>query len=375
MQYTPKQRMLNAYRGKFSDRYPVAPEFWYYYPAKILGVDMIEFERNIPLWEALQKTFVKFGTEGWGIAWAAASTPYCSVDSSSFKKVSDTQYLQKNEIKYMDKVFNTARMYDKFEPSWVTEYAVKDESDLETFFEMNFHLDTEYDFKDANEAHEKVGEDYLLEMTLQGPFFDFVGSAMGFQDAVFYFIQEDPGQLQKLREMYIDKQIRFIREAVEKTNYESFFIGCSYSCNSLLGPDMWRQWDKPGIKAVADELHRHGKHLHIHFHGKCMESVADFAEIGIDCVCPFERPPGGDVEGVDDLKKVRKLLDSKVTMNGNVNTVETLIRGTEDDVRREVREIKDAFKGEPRLIIGSGDQVGYETPEENIYAMIDEAKR
>ena len=36
---TPKQRMLNAYRGLPNDRPAVAPEFWYYYPAKVLGVE------------------------------------------------------------------------------------------------------------------------------------------------------------------------------------------------------------------------------------------------------------------------------------------------------------------------------------------------
>lgn len=34
-----------------------APEFWCYYTAKVLGVDMIELEREIPLWQALHSTF------------------------------------------------------------------------------------------------------------------------------------------------------------------------------------------------------------------------------------------------------------------------------------------------------------------------------
>ena len=62
-------------------------------------------------------------------------------------------------------------------------------------------------------------------------------------------------------------------------------------------------------------------------------------------------------------------------MNGNVHTVETLIRGAERDVRREVAEILEAFAGNPRVIVGSGDQVGRETPEENLFAMIDESRR
>ena len=61
-------------------------------------------------------------------------------------------------------------------------------------------------------------------------------------------------------------------------------------------------------------------------------------------------------------------------MNGNVHTVEALIRGTPETVRREVLEIAEAFQGEPRLIIGTGDQVGVETPDENIASMVETAR-
>jgi hypothetical protein len=67
--------MLRAYRGEFSDRYPVAPEFWYYYPARILGVPMVELEREIPHWKALLLTFQKYETEGWGIAFPESEHP------------------------------------------------------------------------------------------------------------------------------------------------------------------------------------------------------------------------------------------------------------------------------------------------------------
>lgn len=152
-------------------------------------------------------------------------------------------------------------------------------------------------------------------------------------------------------------------------------IGCSASCNSLLGPTLWRTLDKPLIAAVAREAHELGKLLHIHFHGRSIETVADFAEMALDCVCPFERPPGGDVRGIEGLRAVRAALNDRVTFNGNVHTVETLIRGSPSDVRREVGEIREAFAGSTRLIIGTGDQVGRETPDENIAAMIHEARR
>ena len=42
-----KERMLNAYRGKKSDRFAVVPELRSYYPAKPMKAKMVEFEREI----------------------------------------------------------------------------------------------------------------------------------------------------------------------------------------------------------------------------------------------------------------------------------------------------------------------------------------
>ena len=49
--------MLAAYEGRASDIVPVAPEFWTFIPARVLGVSMVEFEREVPHWQALQTTF------------------------------------------------------------------------------------------------------------------------------------------------------------------------------------------------------------------------------------------------------------------------------------------------------------------------------
>jgi hypothetical protein len=115
---------------------------------------------------------------------------------------------------------------------------------------------------------------------------------------------------------------RLVRRVCNETAFESFVIGCSSSCNSLLGPALWRKWDKPLIQAVAKEIHGMGRLLHIHFHGSSAETLMDFVDTGADCVCPFERPPGGDIRGIDGLREVRRALSDRVTMNGNVHTGE-----------------------------------------------------
>lgn len=372
---TPKERMLQAYRGQFADRYAVAPEFWYYIPAKVLGVPLIELEREIPHWKALLHTFQHYKTEGWGIAFPITEHADLRRTVHPLRKIGEGQYQETVKLCFRDYVFTEVKRYSDANPSWVEKHLLESPEYLEQYFEMMLSPDNCYDAQVLSASHKAVGDTYLLELYLGLPFFDFIANVLGFEETIMFFVSTEDNVLEKYRRQYTEYQLDLIRRLCENTPYESFNIGCSYSCLSLLGTELWRRYDKPYLAAVAGELHRRGKLLHIHFHGKSMAVAGDFAEIGIDCVCPFERGPGGDVNNGADIIQVRRALDNRVTFNGNVHTVETLIFGTPDQARREVAEIREAFIGSPRLIIGTGDQVGADTCEEVLWAMIEEAKK
>jgi hypothetical protein len=372
---TPKERMLRAYRGEFSDRYPVAPEFWYYYPAKILGVPLVELERDIPHWKVLLRAFQKYETEGWGIAFPEFEHSDLNRRVYPLKKIGEGEYRETMELRFRGRVFTEIKRYSLTEPSWVEKKLLDGPDQLEDYLDMTLAKDNLWDTRSLCAAHAEVGDAYLLELYLGLPFFDFIANVMGFEETVFFFMSAEEELLDRYRIRYTEYQLERIRNFSAGTPFESYNIGCSYSCLSLLGPELWRRHDKPYLAAVTEELHHHGKLLHIHFHGRSMAVVEDFAEIGLDCVCPFERGPGGDVNTPTDLARVREALGNKVTFNGNVHTVNTLIFGTSEDARREVAELKEAFTGSPRLIIGTGDQVGADTREDVLLAMIEEAKK
>lgn len=375
--FTPKQRMLNAYRGLASDRPPVAPEFWYYYPAKLLGVDMIDFWKT-PFHRALKLTFEKFGCEGWGCIGFSVPNPRAEWTNEE-EWLDPNRLLRRHTVRTPRGDLTYAALADRGDAAtWVRERWIKDvDRDLPAFELATLGGEPEkLDPADMTAAWTEVGESFLLEPFIGETFFDYyAGGREGDIEAAIADLLEREGQLERLRERHLEFTVRKTRAVCEKTPFESLFIGCTWSCLSLLSPALWRRWDKPLIKAVCDEAHRHGRLVHAHVHGKCMEIVADFAEIGLDCVCPFERPPGGDVAGLEGLQEVARRLQGRTAMNGNVHTVETLIRGTPEDARREVREVLRAFAGNPRVIVGTGDQVGRETPEENLLAMIDEVQR
>lgn len=371
---TPKQRMLAAYRGQAADTVPVAPEFWYYIPARLLGVDMLTFQREVPHWQALQKTFKHYGTEGWGGIGAGA--PCADVTGKTeWVELGDGQ----SEARYTTVTpfgtLTSRNHFDLIEPSWCVERPIKDfERDWPAFRASSMGDVAAIDWKHVNDALAAVGDDYLLEVWIGAPFFDYLagGREGGLEQGVFDLV-EHPAFFEKLHEEYLDYIRRLARSACANTTAEALCIGCCWSCVSCIGPHIWRRWDLPVIRAVAQEAHAAGKLLHIHFHGKSQVVLEDLATCGADCICPFERSPGGDI---DDMGALRRALADRVTVNGNVHTVETLIRGTPATVRREVESIFEQWGPDKRrLILGTGDQVGLETADENIMAMIETGRR
>jgi len=370
---TPKARMLAAYRGEPLDRVPVAPEFWYYVPARLLGLDMIEFGR-VPHWQALQETFRHYDCDGWGIV-GPAWPPGPFKGESARTDLPDGRFEMRHVTHTSAGDFVSRSLHDPAEPAWQLERPIKDfAAHMPVWEQMTLRDPAACDWSPAQKALDAVGDDYLLEVMTGVLFTDWIGGPReGAFEQMIVDLIERADYLLGLRERFIEHQCALIEAAFANTTAEAVFIGCSWSCVSLLGARLWRQWDKPVLAALVDSAHRSGGLLHLHSHGKCAELVPDFVECGVDCVCPFERPPGGDVDG-SNMAAVKDLTRGRLCLNGNVHTVETLIRGTPADVQREVREIIDLWADDGRLIVGTGDQVGFETPDDNIFAMIETAR-
>jgi uroporphyrinogen-III decarboxylase len=270
----------------------------------------------------------------------------------------------------------TRQVYDRIEPSWTVERYIKDFNRDWPVYKAYALADPDMlDWSPVREALAAVGEDYLLEVYLGNAFVDFAGGQReGGLEQVLLDLVDRPNEMRGLQDEYIDYMRRLVRAVLAHTQARSLFIGSIWSSLSLLSPRVWRAWDLPVLRAVVEEAHALGGLVHHHFHGRCLGVLTDLAGLGLDCICPFERPPGGDVTG---LAPVAQGLAGRTAFNGNVHTVETLIRGTPAAVEREVLEILAAFDGphRNRLIVGTGDQVGWETPDDNIWAMIETVKR
>lgn len=138
----------------------------------------------------------------------------------------------------------------------------------------------------------------------------------------------------------------------------------------LLSPDMWERHLGPRMKRWCRLIHDHGVRVFYHSDGACEAMVGRLIECGIDVLNPIQHV----CPGMDPATLKAKYGD-RVVFHGGVDNQRVLPFGTPEEVRAEVRMLRDTLgAGGEGFICCSCHNVQAGTPVENILAMIDEAQ-
>lgn len=137
----------------------------------------------------------------------------------------------------------------------------------------------------------------------------------------------------------------------------------------LMSPGIWRDMIKPLLKQNADVGRRHGLYVAFHSCGAIRPIIGDLIEIGIDvlnpvpCSCPGMNP-----------RELKSEFGRKLAFMGGVDTQGVLPNGTADQVRRATAELLEAMTSDGGgYILAASHTVPPETPDDNIFALYDEA--
>jgi uroporphyrinogen decarboxylase len=112
----------------------------------------------------------------------------------------------------------------------------------------------------------------------------------------------------------------------------------AYKKDLFFSPKYWRQWYKPGVKALVDEAHAHGLPVIYHGCGNVARIFEDFIEIGIDAYNPLEAKAGLDV--VD----LRRKYGHRIGFCGNMDVI-AWANGTPEELKPYVLTKLNAAKG------------------------------
>ena len=125
---------------------------------------------------------------------------------------------------------------------------------------------------------------------------------------------------------------------------------------------MERLW-RPHFDRIVVPARHAGKPILFHSDGRIDDAVEMLLEMGIDCLNPM------DPSGID-YRDYKRRYGHRVSLSGNIDITWPLVKGTPEDVERDVKEHMDVLKPGGRWIAGSSHSIVNYIPHENFAAMI-----
>jgi len=163
--------------------------------------------------------------------------------------------------------------------------------------------------------------------------------------------------------------VRRVREIV-KLKPDYLLIGMSG--HMITNPEpIFRELSLPTLKDVTVVCKEAGVPCQIHCCGPEYDLVRMSAEeTELSSINPLEHPPMGDC----DLARAKRGFGKEISLMGNLHTTDVMLRGSANVVERASKKaIDDAAEG-GGFILSTGDQCGRDTPDENIFTMIEVAR-
>jgi hypothetical protein len=144
------------------------------------------------------------------------------------------------------------------------------------------------------------------------------------------------------------------------------------SMSSGWSPQLYRELFLPRIRAHVELTHRYGALYHLYDDGKVAATLPMMKEIGVDLLSTLCPPSAGDIM----LAEARRAAGTRMCLNGGIDTVNTVWRGTPQSIDAAVKAAVDAAATPAGgYIIGTSDSIVEETPPDNFRAFFQAAKR
>lgn len=371
---TSRERLMTAIAGGIPDRVPVIPDFSNMIPAKMTGKPFWEIymNKNPPLYLAYCKAAEYYGIDGWYQCYDAVD--FTSVDYPTVGRevISRTAERVVERVRYETPAgeLNETNTYLRADPPTTTEKMVKDIG--EDFAKIRYLYGDikHYDASRVPEYRRLCGENGIFTLTCGYPGMQSWNSYFdGGLEAAVYAVSDYPDIFD---EWYALAEKRMLQEVEIYLSLkpDCLLLGGSGTL-TLANPELVRKYALPAIKKACRLAREAGILTMLHSCGKSMAFLEMLVnETELDCVNPLEAPPMGDV----DLAEVKGLYGDRIALMGNLLTSQVMLMGSVEDVERAAKKAIDDAGAGGGFLLSTGDQCGRDTPEENLFKLVEVAK-
>lgn len=373
---TSRERFVTAMRNRVPDRVPVAPDISTYIPMKRMGLTASDFwvGGETPQWRAYLEAADYFGID----AWTAPEFGLPTVDEDT-----DVEWRSESRV-------------DPSRDALVrTTTVTTPEGDLtqeDVCFRGDQSATTVKLMKDLSRDFRKFKYTQAMPRAIDGPFLElyrrecatrgyafgvtvtypgfhaWTVSVQGGVEALTYAESDTPEILQEWFELDMERGTRLM-ELVLKADLDYLLFGGSGTI-TLASPVLAAKYAIPALKKWSRMASDAGLPTMIHSCGK-NRALADLivADTDIGMLNPLEPPPMGDI----DLAEVKRTYGRRLSFMGNLHTTDVMLNGSPRLVRQAAVGAMRAAGSGGGFILSTGDQCGRDTPEENIFALVEAA--
>jgi uroporphyrinogen decarboxylase len=364
---TAKTRILTAMRRGTPDRVPVMPDISNMVPARRTGKPFwdIYLHENPSLDEAYVDAVRYFGMDGWYIYDNATMYEEPAWQKKIVESLDDELHVRR----WIGTPFGELEeivCYPNNDPPWSQSGIIKDIA--KDFPKLKWYMEQK-GLDGLTKNRQRIGDLGIYGVAIE-TFMGFWVWARdgGSMQAIQDFFQH-PGEMQQIKEFYLAFVEKAARRILQDRPDEILLAGSSSSL-SLSSPRIYKEFDLPVIQLVSSLCKEADVICHQHTCGRSRQIVEiNYLNSDVNVMEPLERPPGGDV----DLAEVKRKFGDKFCLKGNVNTFETMLNGSVQDVEREAKACIDAAAHGGGFILATGDQCGRDTPDENLFALVEVA--
>jgi len=179
----------------------------------------------------------------------------------------------------------------------------------------------------------------------------------------------DPAFVQALLEQIAEYILETIRQVIARGTIEGIAVSDDYGTQRgvVMSPEHWRRLVKPSLSRIYELAKQNSLAVFHHSCGSIEPIIGDMIDIGLDILHPVQPE-------AMDLLSLKKEFGRHLTFCGGVRTQDLLVSGTPGAVRAEVQRLKRDIGKDGGYILEPGITIQADVPQENLTAMIDEAR-
>lgn len=370
---TSRERMITAFCNRQPDMVPVSPDMSNMIPCRLTGKPFwdIYLHGDPPLWKAYIEAVKYFAFDGW-LPWGGFSIPNPNVESEAVIVSETDDRIVRRTTFHTPKgdLWQETTFYRADPPTATVKPVKRVPEDLEIWIEYFYPDSGHGEDSEYWRVKEAMGDLGVVGPSVGLPgLHNLCNIVQGGAEAATYAYMDYPALIRRYCEVQEHYWVK-LAERMLRVKPDFLMIGVS-GLMTFQSPTIFRELSLPTLQKVTALAKKPGIPSHLHACGRERALVEICAnETDLSSIEPLEIPPMGDC----DLGEIKRKFGRRLALKGNIHTTAVMLRGTPDDVRRESRRCIDAAAEGGGFVLSTGDQCGRDTPDGNIFAMIETAR-